>query len=165
MKDIRPTYLFLSGIGASFALNLVSSAILFSRHEIDIDIFWHVTILTSLATFVFGSLPVFGGMAIIAGIVQRQTSRKSETKCLYGCLLICALLTCIGVVLLSRIDWVLADSPQLRFYLSLETAFVSAILCCLILLNLLLRRMGFQRNRFEADNFDALDEPRPLIRR
>jgi hypothetical protein len=156
---MRPTYLFFLGVGASFALYLVCFVTLFRRREIDAENFWDVTILTSLGTFLLGSLPVFGGMAIIAGFVQRQASRKAETKCLFLCLLICSMLTCIGVVLASGVYFEPTDSSRLRFFLFLETSLVCAILCCLIILSLLLRVItGFKVGNFAPNDFVAHED-------
>jgi MFS superfamily sulfate permease-like transporter len=106
------------------------------------------------------SLPVFGGMALVAVIVQRQTSRKSETQYLHGCLLEFICLTSIGGVLATFIDLELTDPPWLRFALTIDIAIVSAILCGLIAINLVLRRLGFHRDRFWAESLDLFYDQR-----
>jgi hypothetical protein len=146
------------GIGASFAVNSVIAALLFRGQDIDNSIFWQVTLQTSLAAFLLGSLPVFTGMAIIAVIVQRQATRSSETKSLLVCLQICLLLAFLGSVVPTVVDFEPRNSPLPRINLSIEIAVVCAILSCLIVLNLLSRRMGLQRDRFKADNPDRQDD-------
>ncbi len=155
MKAVRASNVFWIGITLSLVFNSGIIAFLFSHHGIANKSFWQATTTVSLIIFLFAAVPVFGAMAMVSWGVQRQTTRKFATRWLVKSWLVCFLICCISGTLVFA-----AFAPQSKFstvqyLLSLEVAFVSLMLCLVILLNLSLRYLGLQQDRLAPDDSQA----------